>query len=110
MIFASFVGRGENRGEDVAFCLHAERRIVVLVQHEAFDAHLLGIDVMLEIFVIEPAPGHRVEVFVGKHQRRGAEFQTLIGRIGRHRLLGEVHKLHEFLRLLRWRPVKEEES
>ncbi len=89
--------RGEDRGKDVALGLHAERRIVVLVQHEAVDAHLLGIDVMLEIFVIEPAAGHRVEVFIGEHQRRGPEIQPLLGRIGRHRLLGEVHQLHAFL-------------
>ncbi len=90
--------RGEDRGKDVALGLHAERRIVVLVQHDTFDAHLLGIDVLVEIFVIEPAAGHRVEVLVGEHQRGGAEFQTLVGRIGRHRLLGEVHQLHDFLR------------
>ena len=63
----------------------------MLVQHEAVDAHLLGIKVMLKVFVIEPTAGDRVEVFVGEHQRRGAEFEPYIGRIGRHRLFGEVH-------------------
>jgi hypothetical protein len=49
--------RGEDRGKDVALCLHAERRVVVLVQHEAFDALLLGVDVIARVLVIEPAAG-----------------------------------------------------
>jgi hypothetical protein len=34
---------------------------VVLVQHEAVDAHLLGIDVMLQVLVIELAAGDRMK-------------------------------------------------
>ncbi len=89
--------RGEDRGEDVAFRLHAERRVVMLVEHEAFDALLFGVDVMLEILVIEPAAGHRVEVLVREHQRGMAGLQPDIGRIGRHRLLGEIHHMHGVL-------------
>ena len=89
--------RGEDRGKDVAFRLHAERRVVVLVQHEAFDAHLLGVDVLLEIFVVEPAAGNRIEILVREHQRGGAEFEADIGRVGGHRLLGEIHHMHGFL-------------
>jgi hypothetical protein len=90
--------RGEDRGKDVALGLHAEWCVVVLVQHKAFDALLLGVDVMLEIFVIEPAAGDRVEMLVRKHQRGMADLKPDIGRIGRHRLFGEIHDKHGVLR------------
>ena len=73
---------------------------MVLVQHEAFDAHLLGVDVLLKVFVVEPAAGDRIEVLVREHQRGGAEFEADIGRIGGHRLLGEIHHMHGFLLFL----------
>ena len=92
-----FGHRGEDRGKDVAFRLHAERRVVVLVEHEAFDALLLGVDVMLEIFVIEPAAGDRIEMLVREHQRGMADLKPDIGRVGRHRLLCEIHDKHGFL-------------
>ena len=66
-------GGGQDRGEHVALGLHAERRVVVLVQHDAVEADLFGQPVVLEVLVVEPAAGHRIEVLVGEHQRGGAE-------------------------------------
>jgi hypothetical protein len=81
--------------EDVGLRLHAERRIVVLVQHDAVDADLLGQHVLLDIFVVEPRAGDRIEVRVGKHQRGGAEVAPGLLRIRRHGLLGEIHQVHD---------------
>ena len=54
------LGRGgQDRREDVALGLHAERRVVVLVQHDAVEADLLGEPVVLEVLVVEPAAGDR---------------------------------------------------
>src|SRR5262249_28101415 len=73
---------------------HAERRVVMLVQHDAVEAGLLREPIVLEILVVEPAAGNRVEVAVGKHESGGAELSAFIRRIRRHRLLGEVHEMH----------------
>ena len=80
--------------------LHAERRVMVLVEHDAVEAELLGIEVMVEVFVIEPAARDRVEILVREHQRGVAESQPDIRRIGRHRLLGEIHQMHGVLRMV----------
>jgi len=63
-------------------------------RNEAFDPLLLGVDVMLKVLVIEPAAGHRVEMLVREHQRGVAGLEPDIRRIGRHRLLGEIHHMH----------------
>ena len=72
---------GEDRGEDVALGLHAERRVVVLVQHDAVEADLFGEPVVLEVLVVEAAARDRIEVLVGEHQRGGAEIaaRLLVG-------------------------------
>jgi hypothetical protein len=85
---------GQDRGEDVGLGLHAERRVVVLVQHDAVDADLLGQHVLLDVVVVEPRARHRIELGVGEHQRGGAEVAAGLLGVGRHRLLGEVHQVH----------------
>src|SRR5215831_7586134 len=86
--------RGEDRGEHVALGLHAERRVVVLVQHDAVEAHLLGELVVLDVLVVEAAPRHRIEVLVGEHEGGRPKVLARLGGIRRHRLLGEVHEMH----------------
>src|SRR5215470_15145393 len=86
--------RGEDRGEHVALGLHAERRVVVLVQHDAVEAHLLGELVVLDVLVVEAAPRHRIEVLVGEHEGGRPEVLARLRGIRRHRLLGEVHEMH----------------
>ncbi len=85
---------GQDRREDVGLGLHAERGVVVLVEHDAVEAHALGQAVVLDVLVVEAAARHGVEVAVGEHQRGGAEVTSLVHRICRHRLLGEVHEVH----------------
>src|SRR5437667_3980043 len=85
---------GQDRGEHVALGLHAERRVVVLVQHDPVEADLLGQPVVLEVLVVEAAARDRIEVLVAEHQRGGAEVAPLLLGIRRHRLLGEIHAVH----------------
>src|SRR5262252_2649958 len=85
---------GEDRGEHVALGLHAERRVVVLVQHDAVEAHLFGELVVLDVLVVEAAPRHRIEVLVGEHEGGRPEVLARLRGIRRHRLLGEVHEMH----------------
>ena len=91
---AVFGGGGEGRGEDVGAGLHAEWRVVVLIQHDSVDAKLVRQDVVFQVFVIQPAAGDGVEVLVGEHQRGGAEIQAGLCVVGRHRLFGEIHQVH----------------
>src|SRR5262249_24397787 len=66
--------------------------------HDAVEADLLGQPVMREILVVEAAAGHRIEVPIAEHQRGGAEVETRLLVVGRHRLLGEVHEGHRIAR------------
>src|SRR5262249_34507397 len=88
-------GGGEDGREDVALGLHAEGCVVVLVQHDAVEADALGQPVVLEVLVVETAPGGRIEVAVGEHERGGPELPTLRLGVCRHGLLGEVHEMHQ---------------
>jgi hypothetical protein len=90
---------GQDRREDVRLRLHAERRVMVLVQHDPVDAHLFGVQVLVQPLVVEPAALDRVEMTVGEHQRRVPERLPLVSRVRRHRLLGEVHQVHRGLPL-----------
>ena len=54
----------QDRREDIGLGLHAERRIVVLVQHDAVHADFLGVEILLQELVVEPAAVHRVEIAV----------------------------------------------
>ena len=85
---------GQEGREDVGLGLHAERRVMMFVQHDAVDADLFGQHVLFDVVVVEPGALDRVEMLVGEHQRRGAEIAAGLLRIGRHRLLGEVHQVH----------------
>ena len=86
--------RRQDRREDVALGLHAERRVVVLVQHDAVEADLFRELVVLEVLVVEAAARDGIEVLVGEHQRGGAEVPSGLFVVRRHRLLGEVHQMH----------------
>ena len=89
-------GRGrQDRREHIALGLHAERRVVVLVEHDAVEADRLGEPVVLEVLVVEPAAGGGVEVAVGEHERGGPELAALGLGVRGHRLLGEVHEVHQ---------------
>jgi len=55
----------------------AERRIVVLVQHDAVDAEFVGQDAAFQVFVVQATAGNGVEMLVGEHQRGGAKLQTV---------------------------------
>jgi hypothetical protein len=86
--------RGQDRGEDIALGLHAERRVVMLVQHDAVEAHFLREPVVLEVLVVEAAARHRIEVAVGEHQRGGATLAPFVRGVRRHWLFREVHEVH----------------
>ena len=88
-------GGGEDGGENVGFRLHAEWRVVMLVEHDAVGAAVLGEDVVFQVFVIQPAAGDRIVVAVGEVQRGGAEVEAGLGVVGGHRLLGEIHDMHD---------------
>ena len=71
---------------------------MVLVEHDPVHAHLLGVHVLLQPLVVEPAALVGVEVFVGEQQ--GADASCIAGLllgVGRHGLLGKVHQVHGFL-------------
>src|SRR5436309_7646576 len=53
---------GQDRREHVALGLHAERRVVVLGEHDAVESDLLGQPVVLGVLVVEPAARHGIEV------------------------------------------------
>jgi hypothetical protein len=48
---------------------------VVLVQHDAVDADLLGVDLLLEVLAIEAAARDRIEMLVGEGERGGTVFR-----------------------------------
>src|SRR5215510_3829751 len=48
-------GAGQYRSKDIGFGLHAERRVVVLIQHDAVDSDFLGKDILLKVFIVEAA-------------------------------------------------------
>ena len=98
-------GAGQHGGKDIGFGLHAKRRVVVLVQHDAVDADFLGVHVLLQVFVVEAAARDRIEMLVGKSERGGAVLEALACVVGRHRLLGEIHQVHRDSLLwgARWR-------
>src|SRR5262249_32916554 len=69
--------------------------VVVLVEHDAVDPDGFGELILLDVVVIEPRAFDRIEVGVGEHQRGGAEIAAGLLGVGRHRLLGEIHQVHE---------------
>ena len=87
--------RRQDRREDVALGLHAERRVVVLVEHDAVEADRLGEPIVLEVLVVEAAAGGGIEVAVGEHEGGGPELAPFGLGVRRHRLLGEVHEVHQ---------------
>ena len=85
---------GEQGRENIRLRLHAERGVVMLVQHDAVDTHFLGVDVVFEEFVIQPAAVDGIEMLV-RHQQGGVtDLQPRLGRVILHRLLREVHQMH----------------
>ena len=56
---------GEDRGLEVHHLAHAERRRVVLVQHEPVEPHLLGVELLVEVAVVEVRAEPRVVGRVG---------------------------------------------
>ena len=44
---------GEDGGADVGYPLHAEGRAVVLVEHQGVEAHFLGIDLLIQVAVVQ---------------------------------------------------------
>src|SRR6185369_3130879 len=85
----------QDRREDVALGLHAEGRVVVLVEHDAVEADGLGEPVVLEVLVVETAAGGRIEVTVGEHEGGRPELPAFGLGVRRHRLFREVHEMHQ---------------
>ena len=83
----------EDRSPDVALGLHAEGRVVVLVEHDPVDADFFGQLVLGQPVVVELRTGDWVEVGVGEQQSCDALLGGVLV-IGRHRLFGEVHQVH----------------
>ena len=85
---------GEDGSSDVGHALHTEGGAVVLVEHEAVEAHLLGVELFVEIPVVE----RRADLGV-VHLVADAE----VGGLGSHEaglvvlpgLLGEVSYKHD---------------
>ena len=92
--FHPFGHRRQDRGEDVHFRLHAEGRVVMLIEHDAIDADLFRIEVLLQPFVVEPAACDRIEKLVWEEERSVPELLPLLLRVSRHGLLGKVHQVH----------------
>ena len=84
---------GEDGGPDVALGLHAEGRVVVLVEHDPVDADLLRQLVLGQPLAVELGARLRVEVGVGEEQRGDPLLRRGLV-VGRHRLLREVHQMH----------------
>ena len=78
---------GENARLDVHGAAHAERRAVMLVEHQAVEAHLLGVQPLVDVAVVEVGPNLGVvdvvaEVEVLDWQARRPEvarFRVLVG-------------------------------
>ena len=84
---------GQNRRFDVHDPAHAERRRVMLVEHQHVEAHLLGVELFVEIAVVKVGPEHRVIAPIAHHQVQHVDpalhqVRVLI------RPLGEVADLH----------------
>ena len=52
-ILARLVTRGEDACLDVHGAAHAEGRAVVLVEHQAVEAHLLGVQPLVDVAVVQ---------------------------------------------------------
>ena len=73
---------GEDAGLDVHGAAHAEGRAVVLVEHEAVEAHLLGVEPLVDVAVVEVGAELGVvdvvaEIEVLDWQARGSEVAGL---------------------------------
>ena len=78
---------GEDRRLDVHHAAHAERRRVMLVEHQRVEAHLLGVDFLVEVAVVEPRADVRVvggvaRIEVGEVDAGGSEEAGLCVLIG----------------------------
>ena len=63
----------EDRRLDVHHGAHAEGRAMMLVEHDRVEADVLGIDHLVEIFVVEPGALFAIEKFIRHAQsRRGS--------------------------------------
>ena len=86
----------ENRRFDVHHATHAERGRVMLVQHQAVEAHLLGVDLLVEVAVVQIRADPRVVVRV----RHPQVFDLATGRADPARLkvlvgtFGEIANKH----------------
>ena len=60
----SFGGASQDGGLDVHHRSHGEGGAVVLVEHDSVKALFLGIERLVEVFVIERAAFHRIKVRV----------------------------------------------
>src|SRR6185369_7382057 len=68
---------GKERGEEIDARRHAERRGVVLVEHDAIEADFFDELVFIEALVVEAAAGFGVEVLVRVEEGRDALLTAL---------------------------------
>ena len=81
---------GQDRAGDVDRRLHAKRRRVVLVDHDAVEAGLVRDLVLLVVALVELAGEHGVEVGVGQGEAQGGVLLLQAGVVAGIGLLGEV--------------------
>src|SRR5689334_6900548 len=67
---------------------------MMLIEHDAVETDLLDELVIDNAFFIQARAFCRIEVLVWEEQGGIAKFTPLFLRIGRHRLLSEVHQMH----------------
>ena len=80
---------GQDGGADVGDALHTEGRAVVLVKHQGVEAHLFGIDLFVQVAVVETGTHRRVVVLVadaevgglGTHQAGVVVLPGLLGKV-----------------------------
>ena len=84
----------QNAGPHRDARLHAVRRVVVLVDHDAVEADLLRQSVLGQPLPIEAAPFDGVEELVREQHRGEPGGQPFVLGVGAHRLLGEVTEEH----------------
>src|ERR1700693_2341199 len=91
---ANLLGNSRENGDfDVHHRTHAERGAMMFVEHHAIEAHLLGIDRFVEVFVVQPRPDFAIEKAIWNSEETPV-FDYLVLRNFTVRTFGEIHYMH----------------
>ena len=96
----------EHRRLDIHHRAEAERRAMMLVEHQAVEAEVLGIDLLVDVLVEQHRAGCGIEVLVGQSEEAAVAQDLVFQQIAFRRFgfrivvilpLGEPHYMHRRL-------------